>query len=108
MFVAGVCNNGISINKKEEEKTRTMTKAWMDLKYLYAIVFRGKVPIWTQNFGWLLNWSLFDKLKFAKHNMCNLKKKVFSILNNNVFHTSGSGNKIHLIFRSSNGVQRDN
>ncbi len=49
----------------------------MDLKFLYAIVSRGEVPIWTQNFGWLLNWSLFDKLKLGKHNMCNFFKKGF-------------------------------
>jgi hypothetical protein len=83
-----------------------MTKAygWMDLKYLYAIVSRGEVPIWIQNFGWLLNWSLFDRLKLVQHNLCNFFKKGFSILNNNsIFHTNGSGNKIHLIFRPCYG-----
>ncbi len=110
VFVVGVCNNDIKINLKKEEKklnsSWTMTKTWTDLKYLYAIVSRGEVPIWTQNFGWLLNWSLFDRLKLAKHKMCNLKKKRFSILKNRIFHTNG--NKIHLIFKSCNGVQRDN
>jgi hypothetical protein len=38
---------------------------WMDLKYLYAIVSRGEVPIWTQNFGCkigacLIDWSLLN------------------------------------------------
>ncbi len=50
----------------------------MDLKYLYAIVSRGEVTIWTQNFGWLLNRSLFDTLKLGKHNMCNFLKRVFN------------------------------
>jgi hypothetical protein len=63
-----------------------MTKAWMDLKYLYAIVSRGVVPIWPQNFGWLLNWSLFGRSKLAKHNMCNLGKK--TIFNPKSWHIS--------------------
>jgi hypothetical protein len=44
----------------------------------------------------LIDWSLLNTT-------CAIFYK-----NNSIFHTSGSGNKIHLIFRSwCNGVQRD-